>query len=187
MARFLWSRRKLALAGLVTACLLIGACSDKKTAAESPPSSTPTEASKPSAPPGASDANARFFVHSSPSAPAAVEQPQSKGDLTFTLDIAEVKDKVVRFRGWAFRLAPPHQKGDRVMVLLVGPTTYSAMADVELRPDVSSVLKQPGLDDTGFVGLIDASTLPPGDYTIFLKIGGTDGEAIKSTNRTLTL
>lgn len=73
-------------------------------------------------------------------------------------------------------------------LLLVGPTgTYSILTDVEMRPDVSAVLKQPGLDDTGFVSLIDTKTLQPGEYTVFLKIGGPDGEAIKSTNRTLTL
>jgi hypothetical protein len=185
MMRFFLSVRNLILAGLVTS--LIGAFSDKETAAEPPSSITPTVASKPLSTPGTSDAAAHYFAHSNPSAPVGVEHPQSKGDLTFTVDIADVKDKVVRVRGWAFRLAPPHQKGDRVTVLLVGPTTYSAMADVELRPDVSNVLKQPGLDDTGFVGLINASTLPPGEYTIFLQVGGADGEAIKSTNRTLTL
>jgi hypothetical protein len=72
--------------------------------------------------------------------------------------------------------------------LLVGSTaSFSVMADVEMRPDVSSVLRQPGLDDTGFKALINAASLPPGQYTIFLRVGGSDGEAVKSTNRTVTL
>src|SRR2546423_11906342 len=149
MMRFFLSVRNLILAGLVTSSMLIGACSDKKTTAEPPSSSTPKVASKLLATPGGPDADARYFAHSNPSAPAGVEQPQSKGDLSFTIDILGVRGKQVRIRGWAFRIAPPHQPGDRVKVLLVGPTkAYSAVADVENRPDVSVVLKQPGLDDT---------------------------------------
>lgn len=177
-------------APLLAVFALLAACSDDKSSEQSSSSSPPPQDSSKTAP--ASNAatdpsTARYFTNSKAVAPASVERPTPKGDLTFTLDVADVKDKVVRVRGWGFRLAPPHQKGDRVTVLLVGPSTYSAMADVELRPDVSNVLKTPGLDDTGFVGLINASTVPPGEYTIFLQIGGADGEAIKSTNRNLTL
>jgi hypothetical protein len=136
----------------------------------------------------ADQSTARFFVGKKPVVPESVTAPEPKGDLSFALDVADVKDGHIRLRGWGWRLAPPHQKGDRVTILLVGGgDAYSALADVEMRPDVSAVLKQPGLDDTGFVSLIDAAKIKPGAYTIFLRIGGADGEAIKTTNRTLTL
>jgi hypothetical protein len=170
---------------------LLVACSDDKPAAQStsanpPPQESPKASLGSNS--GADQSTARYFANSKAVAPTSVDRPVSKGDLSFTIDILDVKDKGGRVRGWAFRLTPPHQKGDRVTLLLVSPgATYSILADVEMRPDVSSVLKQPGLDDTGFVSLIDTSGLPPGEYTIFLRIGGTDGEAIKSTDRTLTL
>ena len=167
------------------------ACSDDQPVAQNA-SSTPPPDTTPKASagnnPGADQSTARYFVNSKPVVPASADRPTPKGDLSFTLDILEVKDKIARVRGWGFRLVPPHQKGDRVALFLVGPTgTYSTMGDVEMRPDVSGVLKQPGLDDTGFVSLIDTTTLQPGEYTIFLRIGGPDGDAIKSTNRLLTL
>ena len=167
------------------------ACSDDKSTADKPSASPSPESSSRTSTgntPPADQSTARYFVNTKSVAPASASAPAAKGDLSFTLDIADVKDRTIRIRGWGFRIAPPHQKDDRVTVLLVGAdTTYSAVADVELRPDVSAVLKQAGLDDTGFVCLINAATIKPGEYTIFLRIGGADGQAIKSTNRTLTL
>jgi hypothetical protein len=189
MTRFFLSLRNLVLAGLATSWALVGACSDDKPAAQSSSSSPPPQESSKTSPAAnaATDPTTRYFANSKALEPVPVDRPTGKGDLTFTLDIADVKDKIVRVRGWAFRLAPPHQKGDRVTVLLVSPAiTYSVMADMESRPDVSAVLKQPGLDDAGFVSLIDATGLPSGDYTLFLRIGA-DGEAVKNTGSTITL
>jgi hypothetical protein len=199
MRRFL-SVRILVLAGLVTSLAFIAACSDNKSSEQTSSSSPPQQASSSTPPkhdvskssPGSNAATdqsiAQYFANSKPVAPASAARPTPKGDLSFTLDIADVVDRVVRVRGWAFRLTPPHQVGDRVTILLVGSAgAYSTVADVENRPDVSAVLKQPGMDDTGFVSLIDTSAVPPGEYTLFLRVGGADGEAIKGTNRTLTL
>jgi len=140
--------------------------------------------------PSATDQSASIdrFFNSKPQTPAAATRPDLKGDLSFTVDVLDVRDKVMRIRGWGLRLNPPHQAGDRITIVLVGAIgSYAAMADVEKRPDVSAVLKQPGWDDTGFVSLIDTTRMEPGNYTIFLRIAGADGEAIKSTNRNLTL
>ena len=185
--------RAFRFAMLLPLLLLVSACSDNKTIVESPSPSVPPELSpKPSA---AADAamtqeisTDRFFVNSKPQTPTPVAGPEPMGDLSFTIDVLDARNKVARVRGWGFRITPPHQTGDRVTVLLVGPSaTYSALADVDLRPDVSAVLKRPGMDDTGFVSLIDAAGIEPGEYTLFLRIGGADGEAIESTNQKLTL
>lgn len=194
MNRFLpGGLRQFQRATLLPLLLLASACSDNKTTAEKPSPSAPTELSpKPSVAAIAATTQStsadRFFVNSKPQAPAAATRPEPNGDLSFTIDVSDVRNKVARIRGWGFRIAPPHQTGDRVTILLVGSSaTYSALADMENRPDVAAVLKQPGLNDAGFVSLIDTAGIEPGEYTIFLRIGGADGEAIKSTNQKLTL
>lgn len=178
---------------LLSALFLVSACSDDKTTMESPSPSVPPQLSpKPSATTSvaiAQDTSTdRFFVNTKPQVPVTASRPEPKGDITFTIDVLDARNKVARVRGWGFRITPPHQIGDRVTILLVGPSaTYSVLADVDLRPDVSEVLKRPGMDDTGFVSLIDVAGIQPGEYTLFLRIGGTDGEAIESTNQKLTL
>src|SRR5688572_2295794 len=185
--------RGLPLATLLPLLLLVSACSDNQTIVESPSPSVPPQLSpKPSAPASAvttqDTSTDRFFVNSKPQKPAPATRPEPKGDITFTIDVLDARNKVARVRGWGFRITPPHQVGDRVTVLLVGPSmTYSVLADVDLRPDVSEVLKRPGMDDTGFVCLIDVAGIEPGEYTLFLRIGGADGEAIESTHQKLTL
>lgn len=185
--------RHFQLAPLLPLLLLAAACSDNRTTAENASPSAPTELSpKPSLAANAattpSPSTDRFFVNSKPQAPVTAPFPEPKGDLSFTIDVSDVRSKVARIRGWGFRIAPPHQVGDRVTILLVGSSgTYSALADMEDRPDVAAALKQPGLNDAGFVSLIDTTRVEPGDYTLFLQIGGADGEAIKSTNQKLTL
>jgi len=173
--------------------MLASARADSNTTADNPSPSIPAELSpKPSvaANPAAAPSTSadRFFVNSKPQAPATATRPEPKGDLSFIIDVSDIRNKVARIRGWGFRIAPPHQMGDRVTILLVGSSaTYSVLADLENRPDVAAALKQPGLNDAGFVSLIDTTGIGPGEYTIFLRIGGADGEAIKSTNQKLTL
>jgi hypothetical protein len=185
--------REFRVATLLPLFLLVSACSDNKTVVESSSPTVPPELS----PKPLTAANAamtqetstdRFFVNSKPQTPVPEPRPEPKGDLSFIIDVLDARNKVARVRGWGFRVTPPHQIGDRVTVLLVGPsTTYSALADVDLRPDVSAVLNRPGMDDTGFVSLIDAAGIEPGEYTLFLRIAGSDGDAIESTNQKLTL
>jgi hypothetical protein len=186
--------RRYQIAALLVFLFLVGACSEDKSSPESAaPAASPSGSPQTSvAPTNAANAStapeARFFARSTPVTPASVSAPEQKGDITFTIDVLDVRDKIARIRGWGFRLAPPHQVGDRVTIFLVGPAgSYSALADVESRPDVSTVLRQPGMDDTGFVSLIDTSAVPPGEYTLFLRVGGADGDAVKTTNRKLTL
>lgn len=185
--------RQLQLATLLPLFLLASACSDNRTTAENASPSAPAQLSpKPSVAANAattpSNPADRFFVNLKPQLPVTAPFPEPKGDLSFTVDVSEVRNKVARLRGWGFRIAPPHQPGDRVTILLVGSSgTYSVQADMENRPDVAEVLKQPGLNDVGFVSLIDTARIEPGEYTLFLQIGGADGEAIKSTNQKLTL
>ncbi len=183
-----WLRR-YRLGALLPLFVLVSACSEKSTTDTftpvASPSVSPTTSVATSPAPAAEN---RFFARSTPVTPTAGPAPEQKGDITFTIDLLDVRDKIARVRGWGFRLAPPHQVGDRVTIFLVGPNgAYSALADVENRPDVSTVLRQPGMDDTGFVSLIDTSAFPPGEYTLFLRVGGADGEAVKTTNRRLTL
>ena len=181
------------LAMLFPLLLLASACSEDKMTAQKAAPGVATEVSpKPSVAASAATAQPasadQFFINSKPQAPAVEARPEPKGDLTFTIDLLDLRDKVVRVRGWGFRITPPHQIGDRVTILLVGPAaTYSVLADVESRPDVSSVLNRPGMDDTGFVSLIDTTGFEPGEYTLFLRVGGADGEATESTNQKLNL
>jgi hypothetical protein len=189
MNRFLPSGlRPLQLATLLPLFLLAGVCSDNRAIAQSASPSSPTQLSPANAATTQSTAADRFFVNSKPQAPATATRPEPKGDLSFTIDVSDVRNKVARIRGWGFRIAPPHQMGDRVTILLAGSSaTYSVLADMENRPDVGEALKQPGLSEAGFVSLIDTTGIAPGEYTLFLRIGGADGEAIKSTNKKLTL
>jgi len=184
--------RQLQLATLLPLLLLASACDNKTTAENTSPSAPKELSRKPSVPaspvttpPSSTD---RFFANAKPQTPVTAPFPEPKGDLSFIIDVSEVRNKVARIRGWGFRITPPHQVGDRVTILLVGSSgTYSALADMENRPDVAEVLKQPGMNDAGFVSLIDTSRVEPGEYTLFLQIGAADGEAIKSTNQKLTL
>ena len=194
MNRFLPSGlRPLQLATLLPLFLLASVCSHNRAIAQSASPSSPTQLlPKPSVAANAaatqSTAADRFFVNSKPQAPATATRPEPKGDLSFIIDVSDVRNKVARIRGWGFRIAPPHQIGDRVTILLAGSSaTYSVLADMENRPDVGEALKQPGLSEAGFVSLIDTAGIEPGEYAIFLRIGGADGEAIKSTNQKLTL
>jgi hypothetical protein len=187
MIRFVSFPQRLRFAVLPCLAAMLCACSEDTSVSEAA-SPSPTTQQPPAAAAATSPATDQFFTSLRPASIVPATRPEPKGDLTFTLDILEAKDKAVRIRGWGFRLSPAHQKGDTVTVLLAGPGgAYSAATNVESRPDVSAVLKQPGLDDSGFVGIIDTSTVQPGEYTVFLRIGGADGEAIKSTNRTLKL
>src|SRR4051794_1592768 len=110
--------------GVLVAAAAFTACSDDKPATQdTSPSATPQQSS--GTPPSTSvttDAAAAFFAGSKAIEPTPVDAPTAKGDLTFTLDVADVQGKAVRIRGWAFRVTPPHQHGDRITVLLVGST-----------------------------------------------------------------
>ena len=49
------------------------------------------------------------------------------------------------------------------------------------RPDVAEYFKQPGLVDSGFRGMLPAGTLPPGEYTLRLRLRLSDGEHFLET------
>lgn len=181
--------RKIRLATLFALSMLVSACSeDKNTANNASPSVPPQSSGGPYAVTAQTTSVDHFFMDTKPQPAATEPRPEPRGDLTFTIDFVGARNKVVRVRGWGFRIMPPHQPGDRVTILLVGPSaTYAVLADVEMRPDVTKVLNRPGMDDTGFISVIDAAGVEPGEYSLFLRIGGSDGEATEDTNQKVNL